>query len=103
MDSQTKSQATIFVLNWVPGGGKEEGYAEDLDGVGGVGPAAHDEVEVVEAPEAGGLYGVLVVARHGVAVVLGVLGSDLLFLKHDGRILRLVIQPCMWFLHDGKG
>ena len=42
MDSQTKSQATIFVLNWVPGGGKEEGYAEDLDGVGGVGPTADE-------------------------------------------------------------
>ena len=28
---------------------------------------------------------------------------DILFLKHDSSILRQVIQPCMWFVHDGTG
>ena len=49
------------------GGGEEEGDAEDLDGVGGVGPAADEEVQVVEAAEAGALDGVLVVAVEAAA------------------------------------
>ena len=30
------------------------------------------------------------------------LHTDILFLKHESSIFR-VIQPCMWFLHDGTG
>ena len=29
--------------------------------------------------------------------------ADILFLKHDNRILRQSIQPCMWFLHNVTG
>ena len=39
---QAKTQGTIFLLNWIPGGGEEEGDAEDLDGVGCVGPTAYE-------------------------------------------------------------
>ena len=71
---QAKSQGIIFLLNWVPGGGEEKRYAEDLDGVGGVGPAADEQVEVVEPPEPGALDRILVVAvESGVAVVLIIL------------------------------
>ena len=70
------------------GGGEEEGDAEDLDGVRGVGPPADEEVEVVEAAEAGVLDGVLVVAvAAGVAVLLVVLGgrSEELAGRPEGR------------------
>ena len=29
--------------------------------------------------------------------------ADIFSLKHESSIFRSVIQPCMWFLHDGTG
>ena len=34
---------------------------------------------------------------------LGLLCPDIFVLKHESSIFRSVIQPCMWFLHDGTG
>ena len=31
------------------------------------------------------------------------LRPDIFSLKHESSIFRSVIQPCMWFLHDGTG
>ena len=31
------------------------------------------------------------------------LPADIFSLKHESSIFRSVIQPCMWFLHDGTG
>ena len=70
--------------------------AVELDDGTVAGEIGHEDVGVVLDVEHDGIVDT---ARTVILVPV----SDIFSLKHKSCIFRSVIQPCMWFLHDGTG